>query len=432
MNSIWLITFILSILFIISFNQANGHGLSTDISNPVDVLGKKIVVETKLEPAYINSSLDYTNSKFLLRIYDQLTNQTISDLDYDIKIFSNKELLLNLCIKSSTGLFNSKLIPINITEAIVSNDTQQLNSIDCINNIKQNDRFEIKSKILSHGGLYHLPITLKKTSGGLALENDIVFDLFISIGEDHYFKIQDATKEKNHIIIKSYYDSLRDINYVKENNTLAFEMPFNWNPIYIQQMEYLHIEFVIPKLLELSNTNSYGGLIFENNLPTKSLIIDDYSDQNSRIIHLVLNKDQLDQLSRQISQDNDITNNQIPTSFKLYTIDEPKFPLDILTSNEKFLFQISWNPSIITPSIPINFIMNLQNPKTGDLERHSSFDFMVMDKNRIIYTENLKSSFGAFAFQYSFPEDISNNPKLIIDNINGDNEKAVLNLYIHK
>jgi hypothetical protein len=418
MNSIGIFIFIFLILFKISYIQVNGHGLSTDISNPVDVSGKKIVVEAKLEPAYINNSIDYTDPKFLLRIYDQLTNQTISDLDYDIKIFSDKELLLNLCIKSSSGLFNSKLIPINITEAIISNDTQQLNSIDCINNIKQNDRFEIKSKILSHGGLYHLPITLKKTSGGLALENDIVFDLFISIGEDHYFKIQDATKEKNHIIIKSYYDSLRDINYVKENNTLAFEMPFNWNPIYIQQMEYLHIEFVIPKLLELSNTNSYGGLIFENNLPTKSLIIDDYSDQNSRIIHLVLNKDQLDQLSRQISQDNDITNNQIPTSFKLYTIDEPQFPLDILTSNEKFLFQISWNPSIITPSIPINFIMNLQNPKTGDLERHSSFDFMVMDKNRIIYTENLKSSFGAFVFQYSFPEDISNNPKLIIDNIN--------------
>jgi hypothetical protein len=432
MNSIGIFIFIFLILFKISYIQVNGHGLSTDISNPIDVLGKKIVVEAKLEPAYINNSIDYTDPKFLLRIYDQLTNQTISDLDYDIKISSDKELLLNLCIKSSAGLFNSKLIPINITEAIISKNGVQLNYIDCIQNIKQNDRFEITSKILSQGGLYHLSITFKKASEGLALENDIVVDLFISIGEDHYFYIQDTTEEKNNIVIKSYYDSLRNINYVKENNTLAFEMPFNWDPIYIQQMEYLHIEFVIPKQLDLSNTNSYGGLIFDKNLPTRSLIIDDYSDLNSRIIHLVLNKDQLDQLSRQISQDIDITNNQILTSFKLYTIDEPQFPLDILTSNEKFLVQISWNPSLITPSTPINFIMNLQDPKTGDLVRHSSFDFVVEDKNKIIYTENQKSSFGAFAFQYSFPEDISNNPKLIIDNINGDNEKAVLNLYIYK
>ncbi|HSF50674.1 MAG TPA: hypothetical protein VLA74_07955 [Nitrososphaeraceae archaeon] len=124
--------------------------------------GKKIVVETKLEPAYINNSIDYTDPKFLLRIYDQLTNQTISDLDYDIKIFSDKELLLNLCIKSSAGLFNSKLIPINITEAIISKNGVQLNSIDCIQNIKQNDRFEITSKILSQGGLYHLSLLKKQ------------------------------------------------------------------------------------------------------------------------------------------------------------------------------------------------------------------------------------------------------------------------------
>ena len=89
MNSIriFIFIFLFLILFKISYIQVNGHGLSTDISNPVDVPGKKIVVEAKLEPAYINNSIDYTDPKFLLRIYDQLTNQTISDLDYDIKIF---------------------------------------------------------------------------------------------------------------------------------------------------------------------------------------------------------------------------------------------------------------------------------------------------------------------------------------------------------
>ncbi|MFB5598665.1 MAG: hypothetical protein ACE5SW_00350 [Nitrososphaeraceae archaeon] len=430
MNSIWIIQFLFFIPLIISFNNADGHGLSTDISNPIDILDKKIVVETTLEPPYVNSSLDFTDSKFFLRIYDKLTNQTVSNVDYDIKILSDKELLLNLCIRSSNGFFTSKLVPLNQTGTIISNNTNQLNSKDCINNISQNDRFEIRSKILSHGGLYHLSVTLKKTSEELLLQKDMVVDLFVSIGEDHYFNMQESSK-KNTITIKSYYDSLRDINYHRENNTLSFNMPFNWNQTYIQQMDYLHIEVALPKLLEIFNTNNYGGMVFGKNLPKRSLVIDDYSDLNSRIIHLVLNKDQLDQLSRQISQNNNITNNQILTPFKLYTIDEPQFPLDILTSTEKFLFQISWNPSIITPSTPINFIMNLQNPKTGDLERHSSFDFVIMDKDKIIYRENLKSHFGAFAFEYSFPKDISNNPKLIIDKINGDNENAVLNLYIN-
>jgi len=51
MNSIriFIFIFLFLILFKISYIQVNGHGLSTDISNPVDVPGKKIVVEAKLE-----------------------------------------------------------------------------------------------------------------------------------------------------------------------------------------------------------------------------------------------------------------------------------------------------------------------------------------------------------------------------------------------
>lgn len=81
-------------------------------------------------------------------------------------------------------------------------------------------------------------------------------------------------------------------------------------------------------------------------------------------------------------------------------MEKPKFPLEILTTNEKYLFQISWNPPIIAPLTPINFVMNLQDPTNGDLLRHSSFDFVITDENKIIHTEKLKSLFGSFAYKY--------------------------------
>jgi len=81
-------------------------------------------------------------------------------------------------------------------------------------------------------------------------------------------------------------------------------------------------------------------------------------------------------------------------------MEKPKFPLEILTTNEKYLFQISWNPPIIAPLAPINFVMNLQDPTNGDLLRHSSFDFVITDENKIIHTEKLKSLFGGFAYKY--------------------------------
>ncbi len=138
------------------------------------------------------------------------------------------------------------------------------------------------------------------------------------------------------------------------------------------------------------------------------------------VVYMVLNKDQLDQLSRQIYLKNIINNdnNQILTPFKIFAMEKPKFPLDILTTNEKYLFQISWNPPIITPLTPINFVMNLQHPTNKDLLRYSSFDFLITDENKIIHTEKLKSPFGGFAYEYTFNEAISKNPSIIIHKIN--------------
>lgn len=47
---------------------------------------------------------------------------------------------------------------------------------------------------------------------------------------------------------------------------------------------------------------------FDKNLPTRSIVVDDFTDPNSRLVHMVLNKNQLDQLSKQIYL-KDIINN---------------------------------------------------------------------------------------------------------------------------
>lgn len=139
---------------------------------------------------------------------------------------------------------------------------------------------------------------------------------------------------------------------------------------------------------------------FDKNFPTRSIVVNDFTVPNSRLVHMVINKDQLDQLSMQIYLKDIINNdnNQTLTPFKIFAIEKPKFPLHILTTNEKYLFQISWNPPMITPLTPINFVMNLQDPTNGDLLKHSSFDFVITDENKIIHTEKLKSLFGAYAY----------------------------------
>ena len=67
-------------------------------------------VETTFTPAFIEGPRYFSNTKFLLRIFDKLINQNISNIDYDIKIYSGPKYLLN-CINSGNGLLVSHLIP---------------------------------------------------------------------------------------------------------------------------------------------------------------------------------------------------------------------------------------------------------------------------------------------------------------------------------
>ena len=412
----------------IPFISVYGHGLSSDTSIPIAVNDKQLVVETILRPSLIEN-IDTIDPKFILRFYDESTNSTLSNLDYDLSVKFGEKTFFDSCFESSNGLIRFDLFPVsNISSnQLMTNEKNDLDLSSCL--VYQDEKpLLLKSQIMTQGGLYHIEITLKQTSKGLLLDKDLNFDLYVSIAS--IFKYVDSENPSEPLSIKSYYDKVNNINFDKLNNSLSFDMPFNWDFDYLQQMSFLHEEVIIPKSLDFSKTNGYGASINSIVLNSRSVIVDDFSDEKNRIVHVLVNKDELDKLWRQLSNNNLLQNQNL--HLELYSIAVPKFPLDLLSSTEKYLFQVSWSPGLIEPDIPINFVMNLQDPKTGDLLRHSEFDFIIMDGDTIIHNTQLSSAFGGFAHQYTFPNSISNDISLVIDNINNENEKIVLDLFIKK
>ncbi len=136
---------------------------------------------------------------------------------------------MNLCINSSNGFFVFHLVPEKKLQPIINIPTQDiLNPGSCLIDIKPDNIFKIRSKVLSDDCLFHISVILKKTSKELQLDNDIKIDLFISIGKNYFLDVINYDKEKEKLIIKSYYDSIKNIDYDIENKTLSFFMPFIW------------------------------------------------------------------------------------------------------------------------------------------------------------------------------------------------------------
>src|SRR5215216_7151231 len=220
------------------------------------------------------------------------------------------------------------------------------------------------------------------------------------------------------MVVKTYYDDIMNFNY--SNKTISFETPFTWDRAYVEQVPVLHMEVQFPKTLEELQTNSYRGTLNGRELEAQAVVIDDYTSEQNRIVHFIVSNAMLSRFS-QSTNDSDIA------AFTLRPSEKPKFPLDLTSlPGEKFLFQLSWGPDIIETGTPITFVMNIQDPKTGDLVRGASFDFVLTQDGSEIHQKHIVMDFGTYSYQYTFSK--AGTVTLAANNINGQGESAKIDL----
>src|SRR5215212_9885753 len=295
------------------FNKVYGHGLSRDESPPFDITGRQIAIEGILEPPFLNEG----NQKptLLIRSHDEQTNETLSDIDYRIIAKFKNQTIMDQKFHSLDGVISANLVPSNESSVheIISNNEQTEEEQQ--QNLSKNDRVEvslkkpvtIKSKLHADGGLYDISVILEKTSKGIKINEDKKVDLFISIGKTYSFIIQESsyntTNYKDNIMlkVKTFYDEIEDFVYDQNNSKITFKMPFTWDLDYVSQIVNLHEELIIPKsYIPLSTVSSFTGTLNGMEIPRNTILIDDYSDQQSRIVHIVIPNFKLKEFTNQI------------------------------------------------------------------------------------------------------------------------------------
>ena len=398
---------------------AHGHGLGTDISPPITISNKEVSVQASINPTLLDQ-VSSSERTFIVRALDDPTrNSTIPGIDFRIVVELNNEILLDQQFRSSDGVVKANLIPDkNIQGWEVNGQARPSEHIE----VSQSNPIELQSRILTAGGLYHIIVVIEKSSSGLTLESDQKFDLFVSIGSSYIFNVQTSQSEEQ-MMIKTYYDKITNFDY--SNKTIKFEMPFTWDRTYVDQVPVLHVEVQFPKTLEDLQINSYRGTLNGRELESQAIVIDDYSSEQNRIVHFVINNPMLSRFAETI---NDSSNAAV---FTLAPVEKPKFPLDILSlPGEKFLFQLSWGPDIIETGVPITFVMNVQDPASGDLLRGSSFDFVLIQDGNEIHSEHMSSEFGTYSYEYTFSK--AGRVTLAANNINSQDESAKIDLVVQQ
>jgi hypothetical protein len=393
-----------------SVAAAYGHGLGTDKSLPATISDKQVSIEASIKPTFIDQ-VSGSSPTFVVRALDEGTlNSTIPGVDFHIVVELQSETLLDQRFRSSDGVVAANLIPdgdIDIWE--IDGETAPDSQVQ----VSQSNPVELRSKILSTGSLYHIAVTIESSSPGIAVESDRRFDLYISIGRTYTYDVEGG------MVVKTYYDEVMNFDY--SNGTISFETPFTWDDAYVSQVPVLHMEVQFPKAIEELQTNSYEGTLNGMVLEAQAIVIDDYTSEQNRVVHFVVNNAMLSRFAE--TADKDIA------AFLLKPSDKPKFPLDIMSlPNERFLFQLSWGPDLIETGVPVTFVMNLQDPATGDIVRGSSFDFVLTQGGSEIHRQRMSADFGTYAYDYTFAN--AGTATLAASNINGQGESAKIDLVV--
>ncbi|WP_415281758.1 CFI-box-CTERM domain-containing protein [Candidatus Nitrososphaera sp. FF02] len=411
----YLAPLLLATLAFSSFSAAYGHGLGTDQSLPAVIDNRQITVEATISPSYLEG-VGTVRPSFMIRTLEPASNSTVAGIDYRIVVEKAGNVLLDQEFRAQDGIVMAALVPEEV-------DVPEVNGLQDPGRVQvgQSQPAEIKSRILTDGGLYKVSITLQTGSTGLNVAQDRTFDLYVSVSKTQGFEVE-TPQGMQQMFVTTYYADVSSLEYDQEERAMGFSMPFDWSPEYIAQVPLVHMEVRFPKALEDFQVNSYRGYVNGVELEAGSVLIDDYTFEDLRVVHFVFNNDQLDRIAESAEGQT--------MSFILAPADRPKFPLDLMSTTEKYLWQLSWGPEVIESGAPTTFVMNIQDPIIGDLVRNSSFDFVVSQYGSEVYRQHMTSGQGTFSLQYAFPEE--GTYRVAAQRINGENETAQLDVVVQQ
>jgi hypothetical protein len=111
-----------------------------------------------------------------------------------------------------------------------------------------------------------------------------------------------------------------------------------------------------------------------------SVTVDDYSEEDERIVHFVLLQDHLRFLKNQMNKSEEPLPDKMV--FTLSTTEKIDFPLTAYTRSEDFIVNLSWDPITIEPDTKTKFIFTIRDGATNQPLRNSDYTFVILQGGR--------------------------------------------------
>ena len=351
------------ILVFSSISESYGHGLGYEIMPP-EMLGTKLV---SLEISSDTWPDEYTK-EITFSLFETDTGVNVENVTYFVMLTKQNEVLFDVTGQRDNGTFMLKLHTTDSDQITVEDEGS--NFFDSL--FGDGKVVNVNGNSFSSGGLYEFKVII--TTGddySNVLSPPLDYDVGISFLDKTSYNINDINFGQQELGVITYYDLINDdFVYDSSKKMINFSMPFDWSEENILVTSTMHQEIIIPKTFGDLMVESFSANVNGFQVQESVLTIDDFSPQN-RLVHLVLNQNNLLEISKAIDGfPNKMDFSIMPSADNL--------PLTTMTENAQFKLNLSWEPQNIKSGSTATFFFEILDAFLLDRQVAVSYDLSIL------------------------------------------------------
>jgi predicted secreted protein with PEFG-CTERM motif len=398
-----------------------GHGTGIDKISSIDIQGKEISVTVEM-PMYFENDRE----QITITAIEKETKENAKNITFLIGLFHNNEMIFRNYFFAEDGVLPIKIIPTQEGEVTIHGEQDSL--LGAWHGTESNP-IEITGPLFNSGGLYNFEIEVRTIDEPTnIIEDSGIYNADLSIIETTSFIQKDTENHDVEFSVKSYFDKISNFEYDSEAKQVTFEMPFDWSEKQMSHVSVVHVEVHFPKDFTEFFTPGYSGDANGIKLFKSSVTIDDYTEEDERIVHFVLLQDHLRILKNDMKKSNESLPDNIV--FTLFTGNEIELPLIAYTKSEDFKVNLSWDPVEIEPGINTNFVFTIRDGQTSEPLRNSDYTFIIIQNGKEIYRTSGSALIGGDFEKYTFGEDQTGPMIIKFENIRNTGEEVEFGIVV--
>ena len=398
-----------------------GHGLGIDTLSSIDIQGKEISITVEM-PMYFEND----HEQITITVIEKETRENAKNVTFLIGLFHEDELIFRNYFFAEDGILPINIIPTQEREITIHGEQDSL--LGAWHGTESNP-IEITGPLFNSGGLYNFEIEVRTIDEPTnIIENSGIYNADLSIIETTSYIQKDAENHDVKFSVQSYFDKISNFEFDANTKQVTFEMPFDWREKQMSHVPVIHLEVHFPRDFTEFLTPSYLGYANGVELFKASVIIDDYTEEDERIVHLVLLQDHLRFLKNEMKKSDEPLPNNIV--FTLSTSENIELPLVAYTKSEDFKLNLSWDPLIIEPGINTNFVFTIRDGKTSEPLRNSDYTFIIIQNGKEIHRTSGTAQIGGDFEKFTFAEDQTGPMIIKFENIRNTGQETEFRIVV--